>query len=477
MEKNIDRRNKFCYGLGTIGRDMFYTMVSMYIMVYITEVLTVPDATLALLTTVLLVLRVFDAFNDPIMGLIVDNTKSKYGKFKPGMLIGGVVGAVCMVLMFLDMGLLSDASRLAKEGAEGSAIVNSSIMFAVVFGICYLLWDILYGLNDISYWSMMPSLSTDQKERERIGSFARICANIGLFALVVGIVPLTNALGDAAGSLKQGWFYFALIVAALMLGFQAITLIGVKERKGYFKQEENTSLRDMFRVIVKNDQLLWVAVSMSLFMIGYITTTNFGVHFFKYAYGDENMYAVFAAVLGVSQLAALSVFTLISKRFSRRKLYTGATILVVAGYILFFFSPMDMLFIGIAGVLIFVGQAFIQLLMLMFLADSIEYGQWKLGKRNESITFSVQPFINKIGGAIATGVLGLTLIISGINSAETAEEVTAGGITAMKTAMLILPLVVIVAGYLINMFKFKIDEKRYAEILADLKERGDITAG
>ena len=149
--------------------------------------------------------------------------------------------------------------------------------------------------------------------------------------------------------------------------------------------------------------------------------------------------------------------------------------MVVAGYILFFFAPMNMLYIGAAGVLIFVGQAFIQMLMLMFLADSIEYGQWKLGKRNESVTFSVQPFINKIGGAIAYGVLGLTLIISGINSAETPDDVPAGGITILKTSMLLIPLVAIVAGYIVYMAKFKIDEKRYAEILADLQERGDLS--
>ena len=455
-EKNYDKRNKFCFGLGTIGRDMFYTMVSMYIMVYITEVLVVPDATLAILTTLLLGLRIFDAVNDPIMGLIVDNTKTRYGKFKPGMLIGGIFGAVAMVLMFFDMGLTGAA-------------------YAIVFAACYLLWDIAYGLNDIAYWSMMPSLSTDQKEREKIGSFARICANIGLFAVVVGIIPLTNALGGAAGSMKKGWLYFALIIAALMIGFQAITIIGVKERKGYFKEEESTSLREMFGVLFKNDQLLWVAISMSLFMIGYTTTTSFGVHFFKYAYRDENMYSIFALVLGVSQLAALGVFTRFSKRFTRRKLYTGSIVLVVAGYVIFFFSPMNMLFIGVAGVLIFVGQAFIQMLMLMFLADSIEYGQWKLGKRNESVTFSIQPFINKIGGAIASGVLGLTLIVSGINSARTPEEVPPGGVTVMKASMLLIPLVCIVVSYIINMTKYKIDEKRYAEILADLQERGDIT--
>ena len=470
MEKVSDFRNKICFGLGTVGRDMFYTMVSMFVLFYITDVLIVSDATLALLGTVFTALRIFDAFNDPIMGLIVDNTKTRFGKFKPGMVIGGVLGAACMVMMFFDMGL-------------------TGVAYVVVFGLFYLFWDLSYGLNDIAYWSMMPALSTDQKERERIGSFARICANIGLFAVVVGIIPITNALGAAiegvvnpetgelvatAAGLKQSWFYFALIIAALMLGFQMVTLIGVRERKGFFKEEENTTLRDMFRAIVKNDQLLWVAISLSLFMIGYSTTTSFGTYFFKYAYGNEDTYAVFAAVLGISQLSALAVFTLFSKRFTRRKLYTGATILVVAGYIVFFFAPMNMIFIGAAGILIFVGQAFIQLLMLMFLADTIEYGQWKMGKRNESITFSVQPFINKIGGALATGVVSVTLIISGVNSAETAADVPEGGVMLLKISMLLIPLLAIVLGYIINMKKFKIDEKRHAEILADLQERGDI---
>jgi len=455
LEKSYETRNRFCFGLGTIGRDMFYTLVSMFIMVYITEALGVDNGTLAIMTTMLLILRIIDAVNDPIMGLIVDNTKTRWGKFKPWILIGAVASAAVMVLMFADMGL-------------------TGLTFIVVFGACYFIWDVAFGLNDVAYWSMMPSLSTDQKMREKIGSFARICASIGLFTVVVGVVPITNALGDAFGSKTQGWFMFALIIAVVMIAFQSITLIGVKEPKGVFKKEENTSLMQMLRVIGKNDQLLWVAISLSLFMIGYTTTTIFGVHFFKYAYGNEDTYSIFAAVLGVSQLAAFSMFTTVSKRITRRKLYTYATILVVAGYILFFFSPMNMIFIGAAGMLIFVGQAFIQILMLMFLADTIEYGQWKLGKRNESITFSVQPFINKIGGAIASGVLGLTLIISGINAAETPEDVTPGGITTMKVAMLLFPLLAIVTGYIINMKKFKIDEKRYAEIINDLKERGDI---
>ena len=456
MEKNYNNQNRWFYGLGTIGRDMFYSMVSMYILVYITEVLIVSDSTLVLITAVLTVLRIFDAVNDPIMGILVDNTRSRFGKFKPGMLIGAIIGGISMILMFTDLKL-------------------SGAAYVAVFAICYLVWDILYGLNDIAYWSMLPSLSTDQKQREKIGSFARICANIGLFAVVVGIIPLTNKLGNVMGNLKQGWFLFAIIVTLLMLGFQVFTFVGVKERKGYFKEEEKTSLLEMFKVIFKNDQLLWVAIAMSLFMIGYTTTATFGVYYFKYAYGNENMYSIFAAVLGVSQLTALTVFPLFRNRFSRKNLYSIATILVITGYIIFFFAPANtMIFIGIAGVLLFIGQAFIQMLMLMFLTDTIEYGQWKLGKRNESITFSVQPFINKIGGAIATAVVGFTIRFSGINAAETAADVSKSGILQMKIAMMILPLALIVIGYFIYRSKFKIDSKFHSQILSDLKERGEL---
>lgn len=136
---------------------------------------------------------------------------------------------------------------------------------------------------------------------------------------------------------------------------------------------------------------------------------------------------------------------------------------------------MNMIPIGIAGILIFIGEAFIQVLMLMFLADTVEYGQWKLGRRNESITFSVQPFINKIGGAIASGIVGVTLIVSGINAAQTPNDVTETGLIIMKSSMLILPLISIAAGYFVYKAKFKIDKEFFEKIVSELKERGDFS--
>lgn len=452
---NQERANRYFFGIGTLGRDMFYTTVSMYLMFYLTDILNLPDGTMWWMTLVFTVLRVFDALNDPFMGMLVDNQRGRFGKFKPGIAFGAVTGAAFMLLLFSDLGLTGAA-------------------YIAVFALAYLGWDICYGINDIAYWSMLPALSLDQKERERSGAFARICGNIGMYAVVVGILPATQALTGATGSAKTAWFAFALFTACMMIFTQLFTLFGVRENRGQFKQEEKTTLRDMIGCIFRNDQLLYTTLSMAIFMVGYMTTTTFGVYYFKYVYGDESMYSVFALVLGAAQLTALSIFPLVSRRLNRKKLYRLSTGLVVLGYLLFFFSPMNMVYIGASGLLMFIGQAFIQLLMMMFLTDTIEYGQLKLGRRNEAVTFSLQPVINKLGGALSSGIVGATLILTGVNSADSAADVSAAGAMGVKLSMLIVPLLLIAVGYLIWDRKYTIDEAAYARIVKELRAKGDL---
>ena len=124
-----------------------------------------------------------------------------------------------------------------------------------------------------------------------------------------------------------------------------------------------------------------------------------------------------------------------------------------------------------AGVLLFVGQAFIQLLMLLFISDTVEYGEVKLGKRNDSITLSIQPLINKIGGAIAAGIVSQVLVISGVNSATSAADITPEGATFFKLAMLIIPLILIVIGYFVYRAKYTINEESYLELLEEISRR------
>ena len=456
MKKTTKQKNynQFTYGLGTFGRDMVYTMVSMYLIFYLTDILELSTGVLWWVTAIMFAARVFDACNDPVMGMIVDNTKTKWGKFKPWITTGALLSSICTILLFTDFGLKDTA-------------------FIFFFGVVYIAWGICYTMNDISYWSMLPSLSKDQKEREKIGSVARICASLGLFLVVSLIVPITEMLGGMAGSMQKGYQIFAVIIVAIMIIFQCITLFGVKEpEESRYRKASHTSLKEMVKVIFQNDQLMVTAVSMALFMIGYCTTTGFGLYYFKYVYGDEGMYSIFAVILGVSQIVALSIFPAFGKKYTRKTLYTAATVLVVAGYVIFFFAPTNtMLFIGIAGILLFVGQAFIQIMMLMFLTDSVEYGEWKFKKRNDSVTLSLQPFINKLGGAVSSGITGVVVIISGMKEAQTAADMTSQGLIILKIAMMLLPLVCIVIGFLIYRSKYILDEKMYKKIMEEINER------
>ena len=466
MDKQM-RRNKICFGLGTVGRDALYSLVSMYLLVHLTDVVTFSDKGLAAVGVLLTCFGVFDAVIDPFVGAIVDNTKTRWGKFKPWILIGMIGTGVLTVLMFHNF-------KMSETG------------HIVLLGVTYLLFSIFFSLNDIAYWSLMPAISKDQNVREGVGAFARICANVGMFAMVLIYLNVPGFFPNQ--SARDAYFIFAIIIAFIMWIFQSITLFGVKEDRSQLENSEKTTLKDLIRALAGNDQLLVTALSMVLFMIGYCTTTGFGTYYFKYAYKDEGMYMVFAAVLAVAQLTALSVFPLFRKKFSRKQLYTGSMIVVAVSYIVFFLSFEWLPLVVLAGLGLFFAQAFIQLLMLLFLADAVEYGEWKLGKRNEAASFAVQPFINQFGGAISKGIVSFTLIISGLNAIANSivdagdnqdlikqiiEATPDSSVWIMKLSMMILPLICILIGFVLYQKKFIIDEKFYAKIVSDLEERNN----
>ena len=446
--KNNDTRNRIHFGLGTVGRDMFYAFEANCLLYFLSDVLSLPVWVFAAASMVLSVMRIFDAFNDPITGLVIDNIRSPWGKFKPAILVGGILSAVFSLILFAGIG--------------------QGWVFVVIFGLAYLLWDITYGINDIGYWTLLPVLSSDQKQREKTGAFARICANVGMYIVMVAWQPVTQALGDT----PKAWFWCAVVIAVIYLLGLLFPLLGIKGKRVAETPQESTTVKQMFRALLKNDQLMWTTLAMGLFMVGYCTTVNFAVYYMKYLFGNEGMYVVLVAVVGVAQLGTLAVYPLVAKKMNRRSLYTLGTVLVLVGYGIFFFAEISILLIAFGAVLVFVGQAFIQTLMLMFLADTVEYGQWKLGKRNESITFSIQPLINKIGAALATGVVSLTLIFSGIKiDGGTADAIDSEGKLIVKIAMFAIPLVMIVLGYVVYLKKYKISEEFYAQMLQDLEAK------
>jgi len=448
----IDRRNLWTFGVGTVGRDMVYTLVSLYLVFFLSDVLRPPRDEFLWASSLILVARLFDAVADIVMGAIVDNTRTRWGHYKPWIAGGVVASSTFTVLLFSDLGF-------------------TGTLFVVGFAVIYLFWSLSWTANDIPYWSLMPALTLDQKQRERFGSVAKIFATLGLFTVVVAVIPVTSALSGAVGDVRA-WTLFAVGVVAIMLLSQSVTLIGVREPQ-LVAEQERTSIKELAHVVFRNDQLLWTAIAMVLFMTGYLTTTTFGTYYFKYVYQDESMYSPFGAVLVASQLLGYAIFPAVSKRISRRTLYTIATGLILAGYLVFFFSPVNIVFIAISGLLLFIGDSFITLLMLVFLTDTIEYGQWKLGRRNQAVTFALQPFINKVGAALSTQIVAIAIVIAGVNPDRPADT-SASGLLTIKIGMLVLPPILIVVSYLIYRAKYRIDDALYARIVSDLRDRGQL---
>ena len=482
MEQNdlitkVSTRTRLSFGLGCIGRDAAYTLVSSFIMTYLTLAVGLENWQVVAVGAIMVAARVWDAINDPMMGTIIDNTHTRWGKFKPYIITGALLNSVFIVLLFCDFGF-------------------SDMLFLVMFGITYVMWGMTYTMNDISYWSMLPSLTVNPKERERVSSLARIGANIGLF-VITAAVPLITQMGKMA----EMYRLIAIVVAALFVGCQLLVVLGVQEHKNSITAAQSkTTLRGMVKIIAQNDQLLAIMSCILLFNIGYFTTTAFGVQFFYFDYGVYGgmEFTIFALSIGVAQIVTLSLYPLISKHLGRKQIFSLAIFMVVLGYLGFmgvgYVLPMNMIMLCIIGLVLFSGQAMIQLLTLVLLADTIEYGQWKLGTRNESIIFSLNPLVTKLASAVQAGIFSITLAVSGLNyysnqisvlekSTTLATEqikaqanalvqtIPAAATLQMRLSMIVLPLALILCSFFIYRKFYKIDDAMYTKIIADLEER------
>jgi len=454
-QAKLHRRNKWTWSVGTIGRDMTYTFITTYLIYFLTNVLTLSDWVLYWVSGLMLATRLVDCVLDIVMGSIVDNTRTRWGSYKPWILGGVLASGTFTLLLVADLGA-RDAS------------------FIVAFELIYLCWSLSWTTNDIPYWSLLPALSLTQKLREQMGSLARIFAAIGQAVIVLSVIPVTTMLTPSVGARGAWLIYVADFVIIMVIG-QFTTLVGTKIPTLVVDQQR-IKVRELFSIVFHNDQLLWIAIGMILFMTGYSTTVTFGTYYFQYIFHNLSMYSPFGGVLIGAQIVAFIVFPVLRRHFTRRVLYSGAIILVAVGYVGFFFSPMNILVIGAFGLILFFGVGIVNVLMLAFLTDTVDYGHWKFGHRNTAVTFAVQPFINKVGAALAAEIVALILIASGETAAAqgNTDILPDNGVLLIKIMMIIMPLALILIGYVIYRWKWRIDEKFHAQMLADLHDRGQL---
>ncbi len=451
-KKERTRKNLLYFPLGTVGRDMVYSLINSYLLTFVLFTHTLSGAQVAAVTGIMIAARVFDALNDPVMGNIIERTRSKYGKFKPWLLAGGLSTSVVICLLF-------------NVQLQGWA-------FVWFFALLYFAFSITYTMSDIAYWGMIPALGSDADARNRFTSRATLFAGIGGVLASILIPVLSTGQTAIGGSTAVAYGRIAMVIAVLSPLFILFTLFGVQENRAAVPEErtrERFSLKAVFRTIARNDQLV-----------------------------------------GMSATAFLMIFyPAISRRLHRKKLLGIMAALAVFGYGLMLVSlPVPGNGMGKFGLLTVgfmlsnFGQYCFYLIMMISIMNTVEYNEYRFGTRDEGIITSLRPFITKMSSALIValtsasyllfGVTGYTnqisdleqqcaqgLIteeqklaqISGIIFGTTGGKyggVQAGQSTGLLVTMTVAPCVLMLLSYYLYKKKYKLDEEEYDRICREL---------
>ena len=361
----------------------------------------------------------------------------------------------------------------------------------------YLLWGMTYTINDIAYWGMLPSLSSDPKERDSLVTLMGIFVCVGQFS-VAGIVPMV-----IAGNAVRAFRIIGLICALAFVLFQTLTFLGVTERERKDNAEE-VSLKSMFAILKRNDQLVCSGVAYVLFCVGQQLLLLLAVNFFYFEFGyseSGDLVTLFTVMYGLGTLAAQFVYPILSGRFSRDRIYSVCICVLIVCYIVFlvygYVLPKSIVLLLVTGFIIFFCQGLINLAMVVMINNTIEYDEYRYDERHDSIISAIRSFASKFSGALNQGAASLILIISGIyavsqNISELEVQIGSGAIDReaalaradsiiatvdsgqtlmLRIGMVAIPLIVMIASRLIMKKGYRIDEKEYERMIHEMAER------
>lgn len=441
-------KEKASYGVGAIGKDMVYAIVSGYLMYYYDTVLGISATFIGVL---FMVARILDAVNDPFMGIIVEKTNTRFGKFRPWLVIGTVLSAISLYFMFS-----------VPRGLTGVPLL-------VYASVAYVVWGTTYTLMDIPYWSMIPAISQSGKDRENISVIARSCAGVGFAiptALTMTLVPI---LGQ--GDKRLGFQLFAAIIAVLFLLSTLINVTNVKEKTKV--KLETPTIREMFQQLFRNDQAMIVVITIVIFNASLYLTSTLAVYFFEFDIGNEELVGVFGTVGGATQILSMMLLPALRKKYKRMTIFVSAIITAMIGYAFLFvlgtLNIANILLLGLAAVIIYFGFGLATVLTTVFLADTVDYGQWKTGKRSESVVFSMQTFVVQLASAISVLIAGVGLDLVGLDS-EAATQ-TDGALLGLRVLMIIFPVIGLAISALFFRSKYKLSDDRMEQILSEINEK------
>ena len=458
MHLKLTASQKAAFGIGAVGKDMVYALSSSYVMYYYQNVLGLSATFVGV---ILMIARIFDALNDPFMGILVAKTKTRWGRFRPWLLSGTVLNAFVLYALFA-----------APNGLSGTGLM-------VYFSVIYILWGVTYTMMDIPYWSMIPAVTSTLKDRENLSVIGRTCAGVGSALIQMGALLLVGILGGT--SEREGFKYVALIVSVLFVIAEVICCLKMRESSASSMQ--TTSVKEMFRALFRNDQALVVVITIVLINTALYITSNFIIYFFKYDFGGANWketYTLFSTVGGAFQIIGmLFVYPLLRRKLTNETIFKVSLAMSITGYLLillicFTGFASNLYLLLIPGAIVFAANGMLSVLTTVFLSGSVDYGQLKTGRREESVIFSMQTFVVKAASGFAVFMTGIGLDLIGlVGDAEDGIGAvqSQATLTGLRLLMTIIPIIGLVIAFVIFVRKFKLTDKYAQQIHTELEEK------
>lgn len=391
------KKNKWFYSLGSIGKDMIYSLVVSYLLTYIQFGVNLTSLQYLIVSLSLGVVgRIFDAFTDPLMGYIIQKTNLKLGKYRPWILLGAVLTGFVTVMLF-----------------------NSALngwYFVVYIIVMNFIWEICFTINDISYWSLLPSLTSKPKERNILSTMTLFFAGVG-GGIIQGLITIYQT-----GNIVKTYSFLSILSCVCIIFFQGITSIFIKERDSLKEENTYVSFSKIVKTLIKNKQLLIISASIALYSLGngIFITLFYNIYYIELGYNADIFFvlALFAILSSVVQLS----FSFLNRYIDRKRIFSFSMISSLIGYFIFLIGgltsiiPFDLTTICISGFLIYSGNSLINLILVISLTNCVEYNEYLSNKREEALISAIRPFVTKISTAVRYGITILILLSSGVFS-------------------------------------------------------------
>ncbi|MCX8124210.1 MAG: glycoside-pentoside-hexuronide (GPH):cation symporter [Spirochaetes bacterium] len=445
----LSRKEKYSFAIAGFGQNMVITFTVTFMLVYLYEAVGFSTQGIATLTAIITGAKIWDAINDFIMGMIVDHTRTRWGKLRPYILFTAFPIALLTIMLF----------------AIPKTVETYKLIY---FGIVYVLWGMIYTIADVPYWGLAGSITVTIHDRVSLIALARTLQAIALAVTTIASPLLAYWLSFSDKTTASGWTRTAILVSIIGMSLFTLAFFNTQEKVPH-KQKQ--TFRQMLQAIVTNKPFLLVLLASAL---------NFGRNIVQVGgavvavivFGSEKIFTL----LGGALIAAIIISNIITPYVLQ---YMSKKTLMIASSIIAAFVYAAMYFVGHNNLWIFVSMLFVSgfftgffiVVQTAMIADCVDYYEFKTGQRTEGVSFAGLTFISKLMGALATLAFGLVMVAIGYSSGVTiTPEIQNGAFFSIT----IVPAISCIIGTIPFIF-YPLTDQKLADILATLVQRRQAT--